>query len=275
MVRLNFLLLMLFAFCTGRSQTLVPTATEDSLYQLFERFPALTSTEDRQALNSTVLKYMQEKLADPESFVYRFDKLRKRVGILTADDGRFRIFTWNLPLSQWEHEYHGIIQVYDRKNKTVQVHLLQNRIDEIPDLLHSQTGCEMWPGALYYDMKREKHGREVIYTLMGFNFNDRWSDKKIIEVLHFDNRQNPHFGKPVFNTPEGIQHRVVFEYSGDVTMSLRYNPHLKMIVYDHLSPIEPELKDYPRFYAPDFSYDGYKYRRGMWMHRSDIDVRNR
>jgi hypothetical protein len=42
-----------------------------------------------------------------------------------------------------------------------------------------------------------------------------------------------------------------------------------------LSPIEPELAGHLRFYAPDFSYDGYKWKNGMWIHRSDIDVRNR
>ncbi len=275
MSRLNFILVLLLVAAPGPSQTVRSTATEDSLFRLFERFPTLESVGKMQELNETILDFMLDKLAEPESFAYAFDSLRKRVGILTADDGQFRIFTWNVPLGPWEHEYHGLIQVYDKKDKAVQVHLLVNRITEIPDLLHTQTGCAMWPGALYYNLVMEKHRGEVIYTLMGFNFNDRWSDKKIIEVLHFDSQMIPHFGKAVFSTPAGIQHRVVFEYSGDVAMNLRYNRDMKMIVYDHLSPIEPELKDHPRFYAPDFSYDGYKYRKGMWMHQSDIDVRNR
>jgi hypothetical protein len=275
MVRLNILVAILLAAFPVCCQVPGPTATEDSLFRLFERFPALRSTGERQHLDSVILQYMQEKLAEPESFTYRFDSLRKRVGILAADDGKFRIFTWNVPLSAWEHEYHGVIQVYDDRDKTVRVHVLVDRLQDIPDLLHARTGEGMWPGALYYDLRREKHGGEVIYTLMGFNFNDRWSDKKIIDVLYFDSEMDPQFGKAVFNTPSGIQHRVVFEYSGEVAMNLRYNPDLKMIVYDHLSPIEPELKDHPRFYAPDFSYDGYKFRKGMWEHQSDVDVRNR
>jgi hypothetical protein len=133
----------------------------------------------------------------------------------------------------------------------------------------------MWPGALYYDIRREKQGKNITYALMGYNFRDRWSDMKIIEALYFDRDKNPIFGKPVFNTPEGIQHRVIFEYSGEVAMNLRYNPDMKMIVYDHLAPIEPELSAHPRFYAPDFSYDGYRFKRGMWMHQENIDVRNR
>ena len=197
------------------------------------------------------------------------------MGILTSRDGLFRVFTWNVPLREWEHEYHGVIQVHDRSSDSLRVHVLVNRLNDIPDLLHAQTGEDMWPGALYYDLRMEKHRKEVFYTLIGFNFNDRWSDKKIIDILHFDGDMNPIFGKPVFRTPAGMQHRVVFEYSGEVAMNLRYNPDLKMIVYDHLSPIEPELKGHPRFYAPDFTYDGYRFKRGLWEYQSEVDVRNR
>ena len=233
------------------------------------------SVEEKQELNDSIIDYMQWSLLQPESFEYRFDSLRKRVGILNADDKQFRIFTWNIPMSAFEHEYHGIIQVYNRRENTCHVHVLLNQIRNIPDLLHTETDKDMWPGGLYYDLRRNKHGKDVMYTLIGFNFHDRYSDKKIIEVLHFDRNMNPLFGKPVFNTESGIQHRVVFEYSGEVAMNLRYNPDLKMIVYDHLSPIEPELHGHPRFYAPDFSYDGYKFRKGIWEYKADLDVRNR
>ena len=275
MVRLIIIACFFTALEPVLSQGYVPTATEDSLFLLFEQFQTLSEPEEWQEHNEVILDFMQLNLVRPESFDHRFDSLRKRAGILRAEDNAFRIFTWNIPLNAWEHEYYGIIQVYDKKDNTCRVHVLDNHLHEIPDLLHAETDKNMWPGALYYAMRKDKHGKEVIYTLMGFNFNDRWSDKKIIEVLHFDKNMNPVFGKPVFKTPEGIQHRVVFEYSGEVAMNLRYNPELKMIVYDHLAPIEPELAAHPRFYAPDFSYDGYKFKKGVWEYRADLDVRNR
>jgi len=275
MFRMIFIFCICMAVSPVLSQELVPSAAEDSLFLLFEQFQTFTESEDRQAHNDLILDYMQVILSEPESFDYRFDSLRKRAGILKDEDNMFRIFTWNIPLSAWEHDYHGIIQIHNKRDNSCRVYLLKNHFHEIPDLLHSETRKDMWPGALYYEMRRNKHGKEIIYTLLGFNFNDRWSDKKIIEILHFDKNMNPVFGKPVFKTPEGVQHRVVFEYSGEVAMNLRYNPDLKMIVYDHLSPIEPELAAHPRFYAPDFSYDGYKFKRGIWEYRSDLDVRNR
>ena len=257
------------------SQDYVPSIAEDSLYRLFEQYQVMQTGPQRGELNTAIFTYMQENLVLPETFEYRFDSLRKRAGILESEDGLFRIFTWNIPISAWEHELHGVIQVYDKETDSCRIHILKDRLGEIPDLVRTVTGPGMWPAALYYDMQRNKHGKQVFYTIMGFNFHDRGSDKKIIEVLYFDEDMNPRFGKPVFITPEGVQHRVVFEFSSDVAMSLRYNPDLKMIVYHHLAPIEPELAAHPRFYAPDFSYDGYKFRKGMWEHRSDLDVRNR
>jgi hypothetical protein len=257
------------------AQVHAPAPAEDSLYNLFQKFRISRDAEEMQSRNVIIMEYMSKILKDPKSFAYRFDSLKKVAGILESPDGLFRIYTWNVPLNFYMHEIHGIIQVKIPAKDSCEIHILENQLDAIPDVLHAETDKSSWPGALYYEMRRNKSGKQVFYTLMGYNFHDRWSDKKIIDVLHFDEELNPSFGKAVFDTPEGLQHRVIFEYSGEVAMNLRYNPDLKMIVYDHLSPIEPELAAHPRFYAPDFSYDGYKFRRGIWEHRSDVDVRNR
>jgi hypothetical protein len=257
------------------SQPKGPVPLEDSLYQLFQEFQVLQEPEERSRHNQDILEFMRCSLLRPETFRLRFDSLRKMAGILDSPDGLFRIFTWNIPLGPFIHEIHGVLQVKNPQENLCKIYILSDRFDSIPDLLHRETGPAEWPGALYYDIRRDKYRKEVVYTLMGYNFHDRWSDKKIIEILHFDPDTTPRFGKPVFSTPDGIQHRVIFEYSGDVAMNLRYNPDLKMIVYDHLSPIEPELEAHPRFYAPDFSYDGYKFRKGIWEYQADLDVRNR
>jgi hypothetical protein len=153
--------------------------------------------------------------------------------------------------------------------------MLKDQAARLEDLVHKETGTDNWPGMLYYQVLRHKAGRSIIYTLIGYHFNDRYSDKKIIDALLFNDEHEPVFGAPVFQTEEEIQHRVIFEYSGEVVMAVRYNPDVKMIVYDHLAPIEPELIGHFRFYAPDFSYDGYRWKSGIWVHQSDIDVRNR
>ena len=247
---------------------------EATLEELFEQLYLTGSDTEKKQLNDSILQVMPRLLKSPASFEYPFDSLR-RIGNVRSPDNAFRIFTWNVPLSGFVHEYHGIIQVGAGKMPSCQVFVLREQAQGLEELLHDETAAEKWPGMLYYQVLRNKAGRDVIYTLIGYHFNDRFSDKKIIDVLYFDENQEPVFGKPVFNTENGVQHRVIFEYSGEVVMTVRYNPDLKMIVYDHLSPIEPELEGHLRFYAPDFSYDGYRWKSGMWIHQSDIDVRNR
>jgi hypothetical protein len=246
---------------------------EVSLKKMFEHLYLVESDAEKKQLNDSILQVITLVLASPGSFDHPFDSL-SRIGKIRSPDNLFRIFTWNIPLSGFDHEYHGIIQVGAGKKPSCTLFVLHNLARKQEELLHTELTGENWPGALYYQILRNKAGREVIYTLIGYHFNDPFSDMKIIDVLTFNENQEPVFGKPVFRTENGIQHRVIFEYSGEVVMTVRYNPDLKMIVYDHLSPIEPELAGHFRFYAPDFSYDGYKWKSGMWIHQSDVDVRN-
>ncbi len=249
-------------------------AKEASLKGLFELMYLAGSDTEKKLLNDSILQYMTRVLASPETFDYPFDSL-SRIGNIRSPDNALRIFTWNIPLSGFVHEYHGIMQLAAGKKPSCQVFMLRDRAQKLEDLLHTGATAGNWPGMLYYEILRNKSGSGAVYTLIGFHFNDTFSDKKILDVLYFDENREPIFGKPVFQTQNGIQHRVIFEYSGEVVMTVRYNPDMKMIVYDHLSPIEPVLEGHLRFYAPDFSYDGYRWKKGMWIHQSDVDVRNR
>jgi hypothetical protein len=274
MPRVLLFLLPLLLSQPAFPQTNPMAENEAMLRELFAQMFLSESDAEKKQLNDSILQVMPRLLASPASFDHPFDSLNI-IGNVRSPDNAFRIFTWNVPLSNFVHEYHGIIQVAVGKNPSCQVIVLQDQARKLEELIHAETTAKDWPGVLYYQILQNKAGRDVIYTLIGYNFNDKFSDKKIIDVLYFNNNQNPVFGKPVFNTENGVQHRVIFEYSGEVVMTVRYNPDLKMIVYDHLSPIEPELAGHLRFYAPDFSYDGYKWKSGMWIHQSDIDVRNR
>ena len=55
---------------------------------------------------------------------------------------------------------------------------------------------------------------------------------------------------------------------------LRWEKKKKMIVFDHLSPAAIRYNGIYEFYGPDFSVDGYKFKKGKWRYFNDIDVRN-
>ncbi|MBL7112301.1 MAG: hypothetical protein ISS19_10220 [Bacteroidales bacterium] len=245
------------------------------LYNQYEWLYALQDKDQRMQLNDSILFSFESVLISYESFEYAFDSL-KRTGRIYSPDKKFRIITWNIPWQDGTHTYYGFIQYPLKKEKRCEIIPLIDQSHEIDDPENTELFAGTWFGVLYYDILLNKSSGQKYYTLLGFDFNDRFSNKKVIDVLTFEH-DLPFFGKPIFETEKGgdLQHRLIFEFAPDVVMALRYDPRFKMIVLDHLSPIEPVFEGNYKFYAPDFSYDGYKFKKGIWRYQPDIDVRNR
>ncbi len=72
---------------------------------------------------------------------------------------------------------------------------------------------------------------------------------------------------------EGIEFRAVFEYASNAMMSLRFRSD-SSIVFDHLVPFSPSKKDDHQFYGPDYSFDAYNYKDGLWKLTINVDARN-
>jgi hypothetical protein len=121
-------------------------------------------------------------------------------------------------------------------------------------------------------MTSHSHRRKTWYALLGFDFNTRFSHKKIVEVLHFDHNK-PIFGASIETGKDQVK-RLIFEYSSEIVMSLRYNEKLQQIVFDHLSPMAPIFTGVYRFYVPDGSYDALRFNKGIFSLETDVDARN-
>ena len=68
--------------------------------------------------------------------------------------------------------------------------------------------------------------------------------------------------------------RVIFEYSASCNMSLKYNSKKDSIIFDHLSPTEPQLEGQFQYYCNDMSYDGFGFKHGRWNYGMDLDATN-
>jgi hypothetical protein len=246
---------------------------ENALYQKFAELYKSSDDQEKIKLNALILDELEQILKDPISFNYSFDSLRW-TGRIYSPDQRFRLITWNIPAISGIHTCYGFIQYRQKKEKPCLVFRLQDRSQEIINPESAVLSAGKWWGALYYEILLNKHKGTRMYTLIGFDLNDWYSNKKVIDVLTFEDNHNPVFGRPAFRMEEKLKNRVIFEFSEDVVMTVRYNEANKMIVFDHLSPIEPALRNNPRFYAPDSSYDGFIFRKGIWEYKPDIDVRN-
>ncbi len=249
------------------------TAEEKWLHEKFEELYTASSDATKDSLNKIIIDRIESILSDSHSFNDPFDSLR-RIGKIYSPDQKFRLITWNVQASDGKHTCHGFIQYRDRRRRPCLVYRLNDRSDETDNPETSVLDPDNWWGALYYDIIRKRSKGRKLYTLIGYDPHDRYSNKKVIDVLTFGKDNDPAFGEPVFQTEDGIRYRLIYEYSPDIVMRMRYERRQRMIILDHLSPIKPALEGNSRFYAPDGSYDGFKFHRGMWEYYSDIDVRN-
>jgi len=128
-----------------------------------------------------------------------------------------------------------------------------------------------WYGAQYYKIIKVD-AENPYYTILGWKGNTDQSTKKVIEILSFKN-DLPVFGMPVFGLSRNKK-RVIFEYTRQASMLLRYVPEENLIVFDHLSPPDDAHKNDPSAYGPDLTYDGYKLKNGHWVLVDNLDMRN-
>lgn len=246
---------------------------EEILSSLLKSISKETSFTVKDSLNALFKKTFEQVLQVDGSMNYPFDSL-KNIGKLTSNDKKVRIFTWNLPQSAGLHKYFGFIQV--RKNDgSIALHSLIDSRKNIKDPNNERLNPEKWMAALYYQIADININSQTHYILLGFDFNNLFTSKKIIEVLSLDSDENPIFGLPIFNVDNKLMlSRIVFEFSARAVFTLRYNTEQQIIIFDHLSPSKNEYLGDFQFYGPDSSFDGFKLENGKWTYVRDLDLRN-
>lgn len=223
------------------------------------------------AFNPTLMDLLQH----PETFNYPFDSI-KSLSKLKSPNGRIRIYTWTIKSrADGTYRYFGLIQKMDPKTLEMKLIGLVEKKYATSVADTSELLPEEWYGAVYYDIIEKKINKQTCYFLLGWHGNDRLTTRKVIDVLCVTSYNTFRFGSPVFlDENKKTRHRIIFEFTSDAVMLLRYDKKKKMIVFDHLSPANPGAKDQYRFYGPDFTYDGYMFKKGTWIYKSNLDMKN-
>jgi hypothetical protein len=146
-----------------------------------------------------------------------------------------------------------------------------NTIDDLTDTI---TDNKSWIGAVYYKIIETQFNNHSYYTLLGYDEDDLRCTRKIIEVLHFNEHNQPVFGGPYFVFEKSLiirpsVKRYVMEYKKDASPKLNYDPELGMIVVEHLESESGEPKK-PWTLIPDGDYEGFKWEGGQWIHVDKI-----
>jgi hypothetical protein len=238
---------------------------------LFEEIALLRNDTLKANINREIIERMQPLWEDATLFDHPFTGFR-RMSTLLASGKTVKVCTWGYQQSDHSFQVAGSI-IYRDKGRMPQVTLLNDDSPRIKNPERSNLNAKRWYGAVYTGIVEHTFKGESVFTLLGFKTQDEFTKIKLIDVFTLENGV-PRFGSAIVQKGQGFANRVIFEYSSETNMMLRYDATHKMIVMDHLAPSDPAYRGVYRFYGPDFSYDGYKFSKGKWELVTDIDLRN-
>lgn len=241
---------------------------EDSLKVYADKMINAQEASERFRADSNFIRGLVRALKTRHSFYHPFDSLRT-ISHLYAPDSTFRIFTWQLKKDEYVFLQKGAIQMNTPDGSLKLIPLFDYSMYTGKPLDSVRTK-DNWIGAIYYRIIMKQHNGKKYYTLLGFDDYAISSNKKWMEVLSFNSRQEPVFGGPFISfkddsTKKAVQTRFNIEYKKEANTLLNFDPDLDMIVFDHLisETDEPEKKN---TYIPDGSYEGFKWTNGQWVH---------
>jgi hypothetical protein len=268
---LLFSLLLAGVFCAtaqriSKADQKLLQKKEDSLKTLSVKLIQGITASDRFNADSLLTRVLVRALKTPNSFYYTFDSL-ETISKLYAPDSSFKIFTWQMVINENIIRQHGAIQMrtYDGSLKLFPL-IDKSDITINMDTVANNKG---WIGAVYYNIIQKKSGNQDYYTLLGYDENNIRSNKKLIEVLHFDGEE-PIFGNRIFSFEEdsvfkSSTNRYIMEYKKTDGPKLNYDAEMDMIVVEHLvsESNEPKKK---WTYVGDGDYEAFKWKNGKWVH---------
>jgi hypothetical protein len=223
---------------------------------------------ERFAAAHRLITLLVQALKTPNSFQYRFDRL-KSISILSPPDSSFRIFSWQLFVNDSTYRYYGAIQMnrpelllYPLRDKSFEM-------DRLPT--HDILEPDRWYGAVYYNLRAfDMRGGGTHYLLMGFDAVNFFNRRKIMDVLYFDEEGKPHFGAPVFDRGdapgfESGEMRIILEYSAEASVRLNWDEQYQVVLFDHLIPV-PSPHYAGMTNVPDGSYEAFQFTKGRWKY---------
>ena len=224
---------------------------------------------ERLRCDSHFIKIMVRALKIKNSFEFSFDSLQT-ISKLVAPDSSFRIFTWHLVKDENYCRQKGVIQMKttDGSMKIYPLRDVSEFTDRAMDTIANAGG---WIGAIYYRIIQKEYQGKKYYTLIGFDEHNARATRKWIDVLSFDDRNEPVLGlKNGFSyaedsIPRPSQNRFLLEYKNDGRARVQFDEEMDMILFDHLiSETNEPGKKYTLI--PDGDYEGFVWKNGQWMH---------
>ncbi|MES1217673.1 MAG: hypothetical protein ABUT20_19350 [Bacteroidota bacterium] len=241
---------------------------EDTLKILAKKLIVDSIQEGRMRSDSIFIRTLIRTLQVKNSFYYPFDSVQG-ISKLYAPDSSFRIFSWNLTYDEYYSRQRGAIQMRtkDGSFKLIPLRDVSEFTENPMDSVRDKTN---WIGSVYYRIIKTQYSGKNFYTLFGYDANSAMTNKKWIEVMTFNERNEPQFGGKYFSFEQdsakrATQYRFSIEYKKAASTTVNYDEQLKLILLDHLIS-ETDEPEKLFTYVPDGDYEGFKWQNGKWVH---------
>lgn len=268
-------LVLLLLLCHNSDAQVISTADkrklrekEDTLRDYAMYMITDTTTADRMISDSVFTRTLVRALQIKNSFYYPFDSVQG-VSRLYAPDSSFRIFTWNMQFDDYYCRQKGAIQLRtkDGSLKLLPLRDVSEFTDKAEDSARTRNN---WIGAIYYNIIKTEYNNKNYYTLFGIDYNTVMSTKKWVEVMYFNEKNEPIFGGPFFSyaqdsIPRPAAYRFGLEFKKDTRVLLNYIDNLGIILSDHLIS-ETDEPEHKWTYIPDGDNEAFKWENGKWVH---------
>ena len=237
---------------------------------LFDKLFYAKSDSVKLNINQLIVKELRAYTENKHDFITDFKEI-KNLSVIKSDDDYIYILNWAVQYSKQNLQYFGFIKFYNRNRGEYYVEEMID-VQDIKNDVGKKVYLDKWYGALYYKIVTIKYKGERHYVLLGWDGNDDFTNKKLIDILYLEDDDTPVLGKEIMEYEGQTVSRLVFEYGERVSMSLRYDEKNKQIIWDHLSPSKQELKGHYEYYGPDLSFDALLFDKGIWKYIPDIEI---
>lgn len=268
---------VLFIFFNNTQAQILPKdidfikSLEDSIKVYGDTMINSTIEESKFIASYRIVKTLKAALKVNHSFQHTFDSLLP-IQIVYAPDNSFRIFTWFVINENQQYRYFGAIQM---NTDTLTLFPLVDYSDFIEQPEDKMVNNQNWYGALYYQIVAVKQKKKTYYTLFGSDGHSMVSNRKILEVLWFNDDKQPRFGAPIIQYKNKLQNRFILECSNNAWAAMRFVPEENKIIFDHVQPADENLVGFFSQYLPDGTYEGFTWEKNKWKHIELIDYQKR
>ena len=274
LILINILSLLIFNVFAQKGNNNLIAEYEDTLKVMAYKIMNAETEEERRIANTAFTTNLTEALQYEKSFKFPFDSLAS-IGRINSADNTFRIFNWILRKENGTYEYYGFVHYHNKNRKRYELIPLIDNSANIRNPEQAELDASNWYGCLYYDIAYIKKNGRKFYTLLGWDGNDPYSKKKIIDVMYFSGKNKIKFGLPIFKkSKKESQKRVILQYDSRTSVSVKYHEKDNKIVFNHLIPRRKDLEGLYEYYIPEGTFNAYFYKKGKWWLEQDIDIRN-